>query len=150
MRQIPVHRLRDPQAEIHTAAAQHPGRLPVRIVPPPPAPLPLASTRSCSSASASPGVERQLPLHFEQAAKSGKLVGPVERRQFTFCPELLALLDLGEAGARRGQRKTQVWYAEPDRRIQAAKILSIVGIVVLALRNRRRGNERPGASGPDG
>ncbi len=30
-------------------------------------------------------------------------------------------------GARRGQREAQVWYAERDWQVQAAKILSIVG-----------------------
>ncbi len=150
MRQIPVHRLRDPQAEIHTAAAQHPGRLPVRMAATGTLADSLASTRSCSSASAAPGVERQLPLHFGQAAKSGKLAGPVERRQFTFCPELLALLDLGEAGARRGSERPRCGMLRRDRRVQAAKVLSIVGIVVLALRNRRRGDRMsdPGRHGP--
>ncbi len=54
-------------------------------------------------------------------------------------------------GARRGQRKTQVWYAEPDRRLQAAKILHRwdrgSGITKPPT---RLSNERPGAPGTAG
>src|SRR6266496_468567 len=53
-------------------------------------------------------------------------------------------------GAHRGRREARVWYADRDRQVKAAEILSIVGIVVLALRNRRRGNRMndPGRQGP--
>src|SRR6266542_389149 len=46
--------------------------------------------------------------------------------------------------------RPRVWYADRDRQVQAAEILSIVGIVVLALRNGRRGNRMsdPGRHGP--
>src|SRR6266536_3440582 len=49
-----------------------------------------------------------------------------------------------------GSERPRCGMLRRDRRVQAAKILSIVGIVVLALRNRRRGYRMsdPGRQGP--
>src|SRR6266536_3346982 len=53
-------------------------------------------------------------------------------------------------GARRGSERPRCGMLRRDRRVQAARVLSIVGIVVLALRTRRRGNRMsdPGRQGP--
>src|SRR6266536_929920 len=49
-----------------------------------------------------------------------------------------------------GSERPRCGMLRRDRRVQAARVLSIVGIVVLTLRNRRRGNRMsdPGRQGP--